>query len=86
MTRRPVTSEIGSATSGRAVQSALASNLADYADSRRNFSWAAAQQLLSGLPDGDGLNIAYEAVDRHVATGRGGHVAIRSIGRPVPAN
>ncbi|WP_405064909.1 acetate--CoA ligase [Kribbella sp. NBC_01510] len=81
MTRRPVTPEIGSATSGRAVQSALASNLADYADSRRNFSWAAAQQLLSGLPDGDGLNIAYEAVDRHIATGRGGHVAIRSIGR-----
>ncbi|WP_350275759.1 acetate--CoA ligase [Kribbella sp. HUAS MG21] len=58
-----------------------APNLADYAQARQYFSWAAAQRLLSGLPDGRGLNIAYEAVDRHVATGRGGHVAIRAIGR-----
>ncbi|MFI7063617.1 acetate--CoA ligase [Kribbella sp. NPDC050124] len=56
-------------------------NLADYTQARQDFSWAAAQQLLSGLPGGRGLNIAYEAVDRHVATGRGGHVAIRAIGR-----
>ncbi|MEI8406627.1 MULTISPECIES: acetate--CoA ligase [unclassified Kribbella] len=77
MTRRPLEAGAG----GRATQLAPASNLTDYDEARRDFSWAAAQELLSGLPDGRGLNIAYEAVDRHVATGRGGHVAIRSIGR-----
>ena len=30
--------------------------------------WEEARASLSGLPDGGGLNIAYEAVDRH-ATG-----------------
>ncbi|TCC21612.1 acetate--CoA ligase [Kribbella sindirgiensis] len=52
-----------------------------YEEARQDFSWAAAAQLLSGLPEGRGLNIAHEAVDRHLATGRGGHVAIRAIGR-----
>lgn len=37
---------------------------------------------LSGLPDGRGLNIAYEAVDRHVAAGRGDHVALRFLAPP----
>lgn len=36
--------------------------------------------MLDGLPGG-GLNIAHEAVARHVATGRGGQDAIRWIGR-----
>ncbi|MET9315814.1 AMP-binding protein [Kribbella sp. NPDC003505] len=56
-------------------------NLISYEKARQDFSWSAAAQLLSGLPGGHGLNIAYEAVDRHVATGRGEHVAIRAIGR-----
>ena len=38
--------------------------------------WEVARQALDGLPDG-GLNIAHEALDRHVAAGHGGHVAIR---------
>jgi len=41
---------------------------------------AAARASLAGLPAG-GLNIAYEAVDRHVADGRGDRVAIRWLGR-----
>ncbi|MGW5192804.1 acetate--CoA ligase [Kribbella sp. NPDC004138] len=56
-------------------------NLTSYETARQDFSWSAAAQLLSGLPGGHGLNIAYEAVDRQVATGRGEHVAIRAIGR-----
>jgi acetyl-CoA synthetase len=36
---------------------------------------------LDGLPDGLGLNIAYEAVERHLAHGRGEHVALRWLGK-----
>lgn len=35
---------------------------------------------LRGLPDGRGLNVAYEAVDRHVSTPAADRVAIRWIG------
>jgi acetyl-CoA synthetase len=55
-------------------------NLRDYAECARTFSWAQARALLDGLPGG-GLNIAYEAVDRHVKAGRGGKLALRWIGR-----
>jgi acetyl-CoA synthetase len=43
--------------------------------------WAAARARLDGLPGGRGLNMAYEAVDRHVAHGRGDVVALRPIDR-----
>ena len=55
-------------------------NLENYADERRNFTWEGARALLDGLPGG-GLNIAYEAVDRHIARGRGSKVAIRWIAK-----
>ena len=55
-------------------------NLADYATSAKAFSWAGARALLDGLPGG-GLNIAHEAVDRHVLAGRGGKLALRWLGR-----
>ena len=55
-------------------------NLKNYEGCVGSFSWAQAQELLDGLPDG-GLNIAYEAVDRHVLAGRGGKLALRWIGR-----
>ena len=42
--------------------------------------WAAARARLDGLPDG-GLNIAHEAVDRHVAAGHGAETAIIWLGR-----
>ena len=44
----------------------------------RSSVWAAARDLLDGLPAG-GLNIAYEAVDRHVAHGRGSVIAFRFL-------
>ena len=42
--------------------------------------WAAARARLDGLPGG-GLNIAHEAVDRHVAAGHGGQTALIWLGR-----
>ena len=50
-----------------------------YDDVRAGFSWAEARSRLSGLPDGHGLNIAHEAVDRHVLEGHGDRTALRCI-------
>ncbi|HTY67960.1 MAG TPA: AMP-binding protein, partial [Alphaproteobacteria bacterium] len=55
-------------------------NLTDYARTRATFSWDAARAELDGLPGG-ALNIAYEAVDRHVAHGHGEMLAIRWLGK-----
>ncbi len=41
--------------------------------------WEEARARLDGLPGGRGLNIAYEAVDRHVAHGRGDRTALRLV-------
>jgi acetyl-CoA synthetase len=57
-----------------------AANL-DYERSRRDFSWASARAELAGLPAGRGLNIAHEAVDRHVLEARGAAVAIRWLSK-----
>ncbi len=54
--------------------------LLDYAACARTFSWAQARGLLDGMPGG-GLNIAHEAIDRHVLAGRGNKLALRWIGR-----
>ena len=43
------------------------------------FSWQWARRHLDGLPGGRGLNIAHEAVDRHVAAGRGDKAALRCV-------
>jgi acetyl-CoA synthetase len=50
--------------------------LPDPAATRATFTWGQAREMLDGLPDG-GLNIAHEAVDRHVASGHGAQLAIR---------
>jgi acetyl-CoA synthetase len=42
--------------------------------------WGAARERLQGLPGG-GLNIAHEAVDRHVAAGHGAQPALIWLGR-----
>ena len=55
--------------------------LGDYERARAEFSWAAARRELDGLPDGRGLNIAHEAVDRHAAGPRRDHVALRWLGK-----
>ncbi|NMH97785.1 acetate--CoA ligase [Pseudonocardia acidicola] len=56
-------------------------NLVDYDRARREFSWQQARDALSGLPGGAGLNIAYEAVDRHAAGPRAGVTALRWLDR-----
>lgn len=56
-------------------------NLADYEAARSAFSWEQARAALSGLPGGGGLNIAYEAVDRHARGPRASRVALRWIGK-----
>jgi len=60
---------------------AVAPNLADYDAACAAFSWAAARAGLDGLPDGRGLNIAHEAVDRHARGPRADRVALRWIGK-----
>jgi len=61
-------------------KSGIAPNLADYDDTRRNFSWAAARGLLDGLAGG-GVNIAHEAVDRHARGALKDKLAIRWLGK-----
>ncbi len=57
-----------------------APNLGDYAATRAGFSWALARSELDGLPRG-GLNIAHEALDRHLARRRGDKLALRWLGK-----
>ena len=45
------------------------------------FFWEDATKMLDGLPQNPGLNMAHEAVDRHVLHGRGDKTAIRWIGK-----
>jgi acetyl-CoA synthetase len=59
---------------------AVAPNLVDYERERASFSWDSVRAELAGLPGG-GLNIAYEATDRHAAGALAEHVALRWLGR-----
>ena len=61
-------------------EDAVTAILSDYDQVRASFSWQAARAELDGLPGG-ALNIAHEALDRHVTAGKGGKVAIRWIGK-----
>jgi len=54
-------------------------NLEDYEAARKSFSWEEARKELSGLPGNRGINIAYEAVDRHAEGGSGNRVALRFL-------
>ena len=56
----------------------------DYEVERQRFSWDDARKALSGLPGG-GLNIAFEAVDRHLTTRVKDRVALRFVARNQPA-
>lgn len=58
----------------------VAPNMRDYEAERSAFSWPQAGALLGGLPGG-GLNIAYEAVDRHAAGALRSKTAIRWLGK-----
>jgi acetyl-CoA synthetase len=68
------------ATISKLPSSATPPRLGDYERARRDFSWERARAMLSGLPGG-GLNIAYEAIDRHVRAGMGEKLALRWIGK-----
>lgn len=57
-----------------------AANLRDHDAETAAFTWKTARAELAGLPGG-GLNIAHEALDRHVAAGHGDRTALRWIGR-----
>ncbi|SEF17511.1 acetate--CoA ligase [Streptomyces sp. Ag109_O5-10] len=59
----------------------VAPNLSDYDAECAGFSWSRARDTLRGLPGGRGLNIAYEAVDRHMASDHAGAVALCCVGR-----
>jgi len=59
-------------------------NWADYEGERSVFSWDSARRALQGLPGG-GLNIGFEAVDRHAATALRDHIALRFVARNAPA-
>ena len=54
-------------------------NLKDYDRTCADFSWDAARRALDGLPGGAGLNIAHEAVDRHVGGLLHNRVALRFL-------
>ena len=60
---------------------AVLPNLVDYERARSTFSWDDARRELDGLPEGRGLNIAHEAVDRHARGPRRDHVALRWLGK-----
>lgn len=59
----------------------LQPNLLDYDKTCANFSWEAIRRELDGLPGGKGLNIAYEAIDRHAIGPRSDYLAIRWLGK-----
>ena len=63
-------------------QGKVTPNLLDYQQVVSTFSWDSARVALDGLPDGRGLNIAYEAVDRHAIGSRRDHLALRWLGPP----
>jgi acetyl-CoA synthetase len=58
----------------------VAPNMPDYDRTRAEFSWEAARSALAGLPGG-GLNIAYEAVDRHADGALADAVAVRFLSK-----
>lgn len=56
-------------------------NLGDYATWYRQFDWEEERKNLNGLPGGKGMNIAYEAVDRHAKSLLSNATALKWIGR-----
>ena len=64
-----------------AARSKVPFNLVDYDAACSSFSWDEARKELAGLPGGAGVNIAYEAVDRHAAGFLADKTAIRWIAK-----
>ena len=59
----------------------LPPNLKDYPKIYQEFGWEQIQQEIDGLPGGNGLNIAHEAVDRHAKGARKNQLALRWLGK-----
>lgn len=56
-------------------------NLDDYTKVLNSFSWKKVKSELNGLPDGKGLNIAHEAIDRHAEGDLALHIALRCLNK-----
>lgn len=56
-------------------------NLLDYERTRAEFNWDDIRRALDGLPGGQGINIAYEAVDRRAQGPLRDKVALRWLGK-----
>jgi acetyl-CoA synthetase len=56
-------------------------NLKNYEQTYSEFSWDSFLQELDGLPNGAGINIAYEAIDRHAAGPKKDKLALRWLGK-----
>jgi acetyl-CoA synthetase len=61
-------------------------NMSSYEKTCESFRWEQAQSELSGLPGGKGLNLAYEAVDRHAEGTCKDKVALRWLGNQDQVN
>jgi acetyl-CoA synthetase len=61
------------------IKNKIEHHLLDYEKVKASFSWEETIRELGGLPDGKGLNIAYEAITRHSQTHLKGTVALRFI-------
>ncbi|GCC50375.1 acetate--CoA ligase [Chryseotalea sanaruensis] len=62
-----------------AAQPAITPNIEDYDSVYNFFNWEIAYRGLNGLPSGNGLNMAYEAVERHAEVSIKNHTALRFI-------
>jgi acetyl-CoA synthetase len=58
----------------------LPPHLLDYHKTCADFSWTAVRRELTGAGGGTGLNMAFEAVDRHANGARANHLALRWLG------
>ncbi|MFO7703646.1 MAG: hypothetical protein R6V43_00695 [Halopseudomonas sp.] len=58
----------------------MSANLPDYEQFCRDFSWDQARQELTGMGNGQ-LNIAFEALDKHMHTDAAERTAIRFLAR-----
>lgn len=56
-------------------------NLINYEQACADFRWDDARRELDGLPGGQGLNIAHEAVDRHLVGPNRNKTALRCLGK-----
>src|SRR5512133_1940421 len=67
-----------------AARQGPAPNWTAYVEERSRFSWGQARLALQGMPAG-GINMGFEAVDRHAAGVLRYHVALRFVSRDTPA-